>query len=246
MAILIGTSGFSYDHWADGVFYPPKLARTKWLEFYAQHFPTVELNVTFYRLPRAETFVGWYDHTPDDFQFVLKGSHYITHIKRLKGVEESLRIFFDQAKGLQKKFAVALWQLPPSLHLDVDRLNGFLAMFKKHKNVRHAFEFRHASWWCDETFSLMRKYGATFSHADFLKNVPRDIPDDMPFHYVRFHGIGAQRYSGDYPKKVLDEWATKIRRWKRMKKDAYLFFNNDAEGYAVKNAKELMVRRAVI
>ncbi len=238
--ILIGTSGFSYDHWADGVFYPPKLAKTKWLEFYAEHFPAVELNVTFYRLPRAETFVSWHQKVPEKFQFVLKGSRYITHIKRLKDVKESLRIFFDQARGLKDQFTVALWQLPPSMHLDIDRLDGFLKLLKKYKKVRHAFEFRHAGWWCDEAFALMRKYDVAFSHADYIKNIPQDIPDDMAFHYVRFHGIGAQRYSGDYPKEMLKEWAAKIRRWKRQKRDAYLFFNNDSFGYAVKNAKELM------
>jgi uncharacterized protein YecE (DUF72 family) len=237
--ILIGTSGFSYDHWSDGVFYPPKLAKTKWLSFYAEHFPVIELNVTFYRLPKAETFAGWYDRSPEKFQFVLKGSRYITHIKRLKDVEESVKMFFDHAAGLKEKFTVALWQLPPSMHLDVDRLDGFLKQLKKYKKVRHAFEFRHESWWCDEAFDLLKKYGMAFSHADYLKNPSQDIPDDMPFHYVRFHGIGAEKYSGDYPNKMLDDWAKKLRRWKKMKKDAYLFFNNDSFGFAVKNAKEL-------
>ena len=238
--ILIGTSGFSYDHWSDGVFYPPKLARAKWLPFYAEHFPIVELNVTFYRLPKAETFVHWFDSTPEKFQFVLKGSRYITHIKRLKDVGESIQLFFDQAKGLKNKFTVALWQLPPSMHLDLDRLSTFLKQLKKYKKVRHAFEFRHASWWCDEVFDLLKNYEMAFCHADYLKEVPEDIPDDMPFHYVRFHGIGAERYGGDYSTAMLKEWATKCHHWKRMKKDAYLFFNNDSEGYAVKNARELM------
>lgn len=238
--ILIGTSGFSYDHWSDGVFYPPKLAKTKWLPYYAEHFPVVELNVTFYRLPKAETFVSWYDKSPEKFQFVLKGSRYITHIKRLKDVEDSIRIFFDQAKGLKNKLAVALWQLPPSMHLDVDRLDKFLKRLKKYKKVRHAFEFRHDSWWCEEAFEMIKKYDMAFGHADYLKKVPENIPDDMPFHYVRFHGIGAARYSGDYPEDMLGEWAKKIRRWKRLKRDAYLFFNNDSFGFAVKNAKELM------
>jgi uncharacterized protein YecE (DUF72 family) len=237
--ILIGTSGFSYDHWSDGVFYPPKLAKTKWLPFYAEHFPIVELNVTFYRLPKVETFVGWHDRSPEKFQFVLKGSRYITHIKRLKDVEDSIKLFFDQAKGLKEKFTVALWQLPPSMHLDIDRLDKFLKQLKKYKKVRHAFEFRHASWWCDEAFDLIRKYDMSFGHADYLKEIPKEIPDDMPFHYVRFHGIGAARYSGDYPKEMLSDWAKKIRRWKRIKRDVYLFFNNDSFGYAVKNAKEL-------
>lgn len=238
--ILIGTSGFSYDHWADGVFYPPTLAKAKWLEFYAARFPTVELNVTFYRLPKETTFVGWHTHTPKDFQFALKGSRYITHVKRLKDTGESLRIFFDQAKGLKKKFTVALWQLPPAMRLDIDRLGSFLKQLKKYKRVRHAFEFRHASWWCDEVFELVRTHGMAFCHADYLSEVPHAIPDDMPLHYIRFHGIGAARYAGDYSKEMLENWAKRIRGWNKRKKDCYIFFNNDASGFAVKNAQELI------
>lgn len=239
MTILIGTSGFSYDHWSDGVFYPPKLAKGKWLSYYAEQFAIVELNVTFYRLPKALTYVTWHDHTPKDFQFVLKGSRYITHMKRLKDAKDSLRIFFDQARGLKKKFTVSLWQLPPSMHLDLDRLKEFLKHLKKYKGVRHAFEFRHESWWCDEAFELLARNGMAFSHADYVKKPPDTIPDDMPFHYVRFHGIGAAKYAGNYSKRMLEGWSTRCRRWKRKKKDAYLFFNNDAHGYAVRNALEL-------
>lgn len=238
--ILIGTSGFSYDHWTNGVFYPPKLARTKWLGFYADRFPAVELNVTFYRLPGAETFIGWHAHTPAKFQFALKGSRYITHIKRLKDVREPLRSFFDRAKGLKNKFTVALWQLPPAMHRDLDRLNGFIRQLKKFRKVRHVFEFRHAGWWCDEVFDMLREHGMGFCHADYLTDVPKEIPDEMPFHYVRFHGIGAQMYAGDYPNDMLADWAARIGRWKRRAKDVYVFFNNDAAGFAVKNARELM------
>lgn len=237
--ILIGTSGFSYDHWSDGVFYPPKLAKRKWLAFYAEHFPCVELNVTFYRLPKPATYVTWHEHTPEKFQFALKGSRYITHVKRLKDAKDSLHIFFEQAKGLKRKFTTALWQLPPSMHFDCDRLRDFLKHLKKYQRVRHAFEFRHESWWCDEVFDLLRKDGMAFCHADYVKNIPNDIPDDMPFHYARFHGIGAARYAGNYSNKMLDEWARKCRRWKRKNKDVYVFFNNDAEGFAVKNAQTL-------
>jgi uncharacterized protein YecE (DUF72 family) len=134
---------------------------------------------------------------------------------------------------------VALWQLPPSMHKDIDRLEGFLKHLKRYKRVRHAFEFRHASWWCDEIFDLLRKNGMAFCHADYVEKVPENIPDDMPFHYVRFHGIGAARYSGNYSRGMLEKWAEKCREWKRKRKDVYLFFNNDAEGYAVKNAHRL-------
>jgi uncharacterized protein YecE (DUF72 family) len=238
--ILIGTSGFSYDHWSDGVFYPPKLARSKWLSYYAEHFSAVELNVTFYRLPKPETYVAWHEHTPSDFQFALKGSRYLTHIKRLKDAKDSLKIFFDQARGLKKKFTVALWQMPPSMHLDLDRLGEFLKHLGRYKKVRHAFEFRHASWWCEETFDLLRKRGMAFCHADYLSDVPQAVPDDMPFHYVRFHGTAAARYDGDYSEKMLAGWAEKVGVWKRKKRDVYLFFNNDAQGFAVKNAEGLI------
>lgn len=237
--IHIGTSGFSYDHWSNGVFYPPKLAKRKWLSYYAEFFSCVELNVTFYRLPKPSTYATWHEHTPKNFQFILKGSRYITHIKRLKDTKDSLKVFFDQAKGLKKKFTVALWQLPPSMHLDIDRLQVFLKHLKGYKRVRHAFEFRDVSWWCDEVFDLLRENGMTFCHADFVKKAPDNIPGNMPFHYVRFHGIDAARYSGNYSKGMLKKWAEKCRGWKQKKKNAYLFFNNDAEGYAIKNAQEL-------
>jgi len=237
--ILIGTSGFSYDHWSDGVFYPPKLPRKEWLSYYAEHFPVVELNVTFYRLPKPDTFAHWYDSTPKDFRFVLKGSRYITHIKRLKDVGGSVDIFFDQARGLKEKFTIVLWQLSPSMHLDNERLSGFIDQLKRYKKIRHAFEFRHASWWCKETFNLLDQNNMTFCHADYLHDFPEEIPDNMPFHYVRFHGIGAERYGGDYSEKMLEEWTAKCNRWNRMKRDTYVFFNNDAQGLAVKNAREL-------
>lgn len=240
MTILIGTSGFSYDHWSDGIFYPPKLPKTKWLEFYSEHFPTVELNVTFYRLPKKEAFIGWYKNSPDNYNFVLKGSRYITHIKRLKDPKDSLKRFFERAVGLKEKLSAVLWQLPPSMHFDIERLAEFIKALGKYRSVRHAFEFRHSSWWCDETFNLLSTNNMTFCHADYLREDTVDIPDELPFHYVRLHGISAARYSGDYPVKVIKKWADKIVGWNQKKKDIYVFFNNDASGYAVKNAMQLM------
>ena len=236
-SIYIGTSGWTYGDW-QGRFYPPDITGTERLDYYVRHFDTVELNASFYRVPTEPMAASWNRRLPAGFHMVLKGSRLITHRRKIADVDEPLDFFLNRVLPIET-LKVILWQLPPSLHLDLDRLGNFLKFLKKYKKVRHAFEFRHASWWCGEAFEMLTKYDMAFCHADYLKKVSENIPDDMPFHYVRFHGIGAQRYSGDYPARMLKEWAARIKRWKRLKRDAYLFFNNDTAGYAVKNAKEL-------
>lgn len=237
--IYIGTSGFNYFHWSDGVFYPPKLTQRKWLEFYASKFSTVELNVTFYRLPKPAAFAGWHDRTPPDFRFIVKGSRFITHIKRLRDTEEPLERLFDLTEGLKKKLAGILWQLPPSMHLDMKRLENFLKKLKTYK-TRHAFEFRHESWWAEEVFDLIKTHRATFVDADYIiKPGPSPVDYNFDFYYLRRHGMGG-RYSGNYPPKALKELAVEIKALSRAGKDIFVYYNNDAEGYAVKNAAELI------
>jgi len=236
--IFIGTSGYNYKHWKDGVFYPTKLSPAKWLEYYIQHFNTVELNVTFYRLPSLKTFTGWYRRTPKDFSFVIKGSRFITHLKRLKEPKEPLRIFFENASPLKEKLGVVLWQLPANFHLNLEKLSDFLNSLKKNtksKKVRQAFEFRHPSWFCQEVYSILQKYNfcLCIAHSNRWPVVEKLTAD---FIYLRFHG-GVSLYHSNYSEAMLKEWADKAKCWLKQGKDLYTYFNNDACGYAIKNAQ---------
>ncbi len=247
--VYIGTSGYTYYHWR-GVFYPENLPSYKWLEHYTKFFDTVELNVTFYRLPQESTFKSWYRRTPKEFVFVLKGSRFITHVKKLQGVSQATKLFFDRANLLKEKLGVILWQLPPSWKKNIERLESFLkATTKKYEIAtrpsgarndnfsRQAFEFRHQSWFCDEVYKLLRKYKAALCLAD-SPYFPRVEKVTADFVYLRFHG-GKILYGSRYSKKEMEVWAQKIKKWTKKGLDVYAYFNNDAFGYAVENAKEL-------
>lgn len=236
--LYVGTSGYNYDHWK-GIFYPKDLPQNKWLEHYQKFFNTVELNVTFYRLPQKKAFESWRKRASKDFVFVLKGSRYITHIKRLKDPKKSLRIFFDRSRPLKKKVKVILWQLPPNYKKNMERLVIFLRELKKYSGVKHAFEFRNESWFCEEVYGLLKKYKAAFCFADWPR-FNRKLPEDLSFIYVRRHGVQVGiLYSGNYSDKQLKRDADDIKRWLISGKDVYVYFNNDACGYAVKNALKL-------
>lgn len=228
--LFIGTSGWNYPHW-QGVFYPDDLNQAKWLQYYTKFFNCVELNVTFYRSVRKETFQNWYKKTPKGFCFVAKGPRFITHIKRLKEPKESLKIFIESAKGLKEKLACILWQLPPSYKKDISRLETFLKLVKKTR-IRQAFEFRNESWFGDQTYSLIKDYNACLciAHSGEFPCV-KEITSD--FLYLRFHG-GELLYGSNYSDKELKEWANFAKHSKC--RDIFAFFNNDAYGYAVKNA----------
>jgi uncharacterized protein YecE (DUF72 family) len=239
MTIAIGTSGFIYAHWGDGVFYPKGLPQSKWLEHYCQFFDTVELNVTFYRLPSESAFKSWEKRTPKNFVFALKGSRFITHVKRLKDAKEPLKIFFDQGAPLKSKTKVVLWQTPPQMKCNMGRLKNFVLGLKKYKKVLHAFEFRHESWADEKIFSLLAENGMSMCHADWPE-FSKNLPDGFPFIYIRRHGPGGgSLYGSCYSDAQLKEDAKKIRRWAKMKKDVFVYFNNDAGGFAVKNALHL-------
>jgi uncharacterized protein YecE (DUF72 family) len=229
--LYIGTSGWNYPHWAGGVFYPEGLSQSKWLEYYTGFFNCVELNVTFYRLVQRKTFQNWHKRTPRDFYFVVKGSRFITHIKKLKAVREPFNLFIDNAIELKEKLVAILWQLPPSFKKDLKHLELFLKLLNKHK-IRQVFEFRNDSWFDDEVYALLKKYNACLCIADSnrfpcVKKVTAD------FLYLRFHG-GTLLYSSNYSEKELKEWANFAKKF--TKNDIFAFFNNDAEGFAVKNA----------
>lgn len=239
--LFVGTSGFSYKHWSNDVFYPSGLDQRSWLEFYARYFNTVELNVTFYRLPRPESFLTWQKITPSDFTFSIKGSRYITHVKKLKDCLEPVDLFFSRAAGLKNKLTVVLWQLPPGLHFDRARLQDFLALLQKNqaaKTVRHAFEFRHQSWFCPETYNILRSFDSALciAHSNCW---PCEEKITADFVYLRLHG-GSLLYESNYTSEELVQWANKIKKWLKKRLGVYAYFNNDAYGYAIKNALELV------
>jgi len=230
--IHVGTSGFVYQHWR-GVFYPEDLPAAKWLEYYASHFDCVEINSSFYHLPKPETIVSWRDRTPRSFRFVLKGSRFVSHRKRLKNCEDSVKVFYERAFLLERKLAGVLWQLPPKYKKDLAALEAFLKLLPPQVPV--FLELRHRSWFDQETFDFLRKHRVTFCVHD-LDGVDCPAVVTAPLLYVRFHGPSG-RYRGCYPDSKLRSWAAWIKE--TGVKRGFVFFNNDVEGHAVRNAQTL-------
>jgi uncharacterized protein YecE (DUF72 family) len=227
----IGTSGWHYNHWRDR-FYPEKLAKAKWLEFYVTRFSTVEVNNTFYRLPSENAFGNWRDSSPSDFAFAVKVSRFITHIKRLKGAEEAVEKFLERARILGDKLGPLLYQLPPGMHRNDETLEAFLAILPE--GIKHVFEFRHQSWLEKEVFRILHKYNAGFCVFDMpSKSCPLVATAD--FAYVRFHG-SSRLYSSCYSDEELADWVKKLTSLAADLQAAYIYFNNDIEGFAVSNA----------
>ena len=233
----IGTSGWHYDHWR-GTFYPSELSKPGWLVFYARTFATVELNNSFYRLPSEKAFAGWQDSTPETFAFAVKVSRFITHVKRLRNAEEPVANFLSRAKLLGEKLGPLLYQLPPNLHRNDSLLESFLSMLPG--DLRHVFEFRHESWHTQDVFDLLRRHNVGFCIFDMPGlTTPLEVTAD--FAYVRFHG-STWMYGGCYSDEELDDWAHRITKLAQDVKAVYVYFNNDAEGFAVRNAVTLTKR----
>ena len=234
MTVYIGTSGFTYHHWIKE-FYPDEIKHRNWLEYYAKHFDTVEINSSFYHLTDEKTFQSWYERTPPNFVFTIKGSRYITHTKRLLVAQESVDLFMQRASKLKSKLKVVLWQLPPSFRSDSKRLDNFLKLFKNY-DYQVAFEFRHESWFNAEIYEVLKQHNA----ALVLSNSP-DFPEKMvqtaDFSYIRFHG-GKDLYSSYYSSEEMNEWAKRIKKLSDAR-DVFAYFNNDANAFAVKNALEI-------
>lgn len=231
----IGCSGFNYPHWR-GSFYSEGMPQRLWLAHYASFFASLELNVTFYRLPKPSTFVKWQLETPPGFLFALKGSRFITHIKRLRDPEEPLERFFAAAMELKGKLGAVLWQLPPGFRADSQRLRLFLKLLENYP-VRNTLEFREESWLGDEAVSLCREHNIAICMADW----PRfhdELPLTADFVYIRRHGRGGDYATGySHEELVLD--AERIRGYLEGGRDVFIYFNNDALGYAPKNASLL-------
>jgi uncharacterized protein YecE (DUF72 family) len=234
--IRIGCSGFNYQHWK-GRFYPEDLAQKNWFLYYYRVFNSVELNVTFYRLPGPETFEKWYRGTPADFAFSLKGSRFITHIKRILEPEKPLDLFFSGALLLQDKLRSVLWQFPPSFGKDAERLRNFLGLLANYP-VRNALEFRHHSWITEDVFDLCREHDVSLCMADWPEYLD-ELPVVSDFVYIRRNGAGGN-YDTCYSKASLERDATRIRGYSKEGKDVFVYFNNDAHGYAPENARVLL------
>jgi uncharacterized protein YecE (DUF72 family) len=230
----VGTSGWHYDHWRHR-FYPDKLPKAKWLEFYSRHFTTVELNNTFYRLPSEEAFAKWHDFSPANFAFAVKVSRFITHIKRFKNCEEPVETFLGRAKILEEKLGPLLYQLPPSMHRDDARLESFLSILPR--GMKHVFEFRHKSWLDKGVFEILRRHNAGLCVFD-MPGLSCPLVATADFAYIRFHGSAAL-YSSCYSDEELSAWAEKLSSLAPEVKVVYIYFNNDTEAFAVRNAVTL-------
>lgn len=234
--ILVGTSGWSYKHWR-GRFYPFDLPPTDWLEYYSEHFETVEINTSFYHLPEKATFKNWAKITPKGFKFAVKGSQVITHYKYLQNVGEEVKRFFEASKHLGEKLAVVLWQLPPRFKYNKSRLGNFLEIIKN-QDFSQAIELRNQSWFNKETIALLKNYGIGLCVSDY-PDLPEKDEVTSDFAYFRRHGAG-RLYGGSYSEESLRGLASQIRRIEGEVKEIYVFFNNDAQSFAVKNAKTLI------
>ena len=241
----IGTSGWVYSHW-EGVFYPKDLPPKDKLKYFSQHFKTTEINYSFYHLPRPSTYQNWYKQVPEDFLFAIKASRFITHIKRLNGVKEAWKQFLENALYLKEKLGPILFQFPPSFKATgegIKRLTKFLKLLSLDRDrvsieLKCAFEFRHKSWCDEKIYKLLKKYNVAWVIAD-SPNYPKAEEVTADFAYIRMHGSKVL-FSSKYTKKELSSLSQKIKKWLKQGLDVYCYFNNDAYGYAIENAKELL------
>jgi uncharacterized protein YecE (DUF72 family) len=231
----IGCSGWNYPHWRE-VVYPKGLPARRWLSHYATLFDTVEVNTTFYRLAKPSAVARWVEETPPDFVFAAKASRYMTHMKRLNDLEPGLARFYDAIEPLASspKLGPVLWQFPPNFHRDEDRLADALALLPA---GRHAFEFRHRSWFTTDVFELLRAYGAALAFGDHPERPWQPLELTAGWTFIRFH-YGARGRRGNYSETELQEWADRLSGVRR-EAEVYAYFNNDWEGFAVANATRL-------
>jgi uncharacterized protein YecE (DUF72 family) len=229
----IGTSGWSYGHW-NGVFYPEHTPPSERLAYLASRFDTVEIDSTFYHLPSTKSVAAWSDTTPDGFVFAVKGSRLITHFRRLTNIGDALATFLERLAPLGEKLGVILWQLPPNFSADNERLDAFLGELPT--EMRHAVEFRHRSWLTEESYAVLRAHGAALVQVS-SDAMPLELTPTADFVYVRFHGTSA--YHGAYERPALEPWARFLAEQTAAGRDAYAYFNNDAEGHSPQDAARL-------
>jgi uncharacterized protein YecE (DUF72 family) len=230
-----------YDDWR-GRLYPERQPKRRWLELYATRFDTVEVNNTFYRLARTEMVKGWVAQTPAEFLFSVKASRYLTHIRRLKDIEEPIKRFYEPLAPLieAERLGPVLWQLPENFHRDDERLQGWLELLPV---GRHTIEFRHQSWFSPAVMRLLRDRGVALTIGHHPKRPFQSMEATASWRFLRFH-YGARGRGGNYSATELAEWARRIAQWRR-REEVFAYFNNDWNGFAPRNALSLMRRLRV-
>jgi uncharacterized protein YecE (DUF72 family) len=233
--VRIGCSGWNYADWRERV-YPKGLGTDRWLAHYATLFDTVEVNSTFYRLASVEAAARWAQQTPAGFVFALKASQYLTHMKRLTDMERGVGRFYERIQPLidAGKLGPVVWQLPDSFRRDEERLAGALEQLPR---GLHCFEFRHESWFVDDVYDLLRRHGVALVIGDHPERPFQTHEMTADWTFVRFH-YGRRGRNGNYSDSELTEWAERIDDWRRQVQ-VYAYFNNDWQGFAVKNGLKL-------
>lgn len=233
-AYRIGTSGWHYAHWR-GPFYPAHMKPERMLGFYAQHFDTVEINNSFYRLPQKAVLKRWAETVPKDFEFAVKASRFITHVKKLKDPHKPVATFLERVEVLDAKLGPILFQLPPGWRVNVQRLQAFLEALPE--GFSYAFEFRNPSWFNETVFSLLESHGVGFCVYELGGHIsPRRATGRIG--YIRLHGPD-EKYTGFYTKRRLIRWARLLRSWHHENRSAYCYFDNDQNAYATSDAHSL-------
>jgi uncharacterized protein YecE (DUF72 family) len=228
MNLYVGTSGYSYKEWK-GTFYPRDLPDKQMLRFYGERFRTVEINNTFYRMPKAAVLEGWANEVPADFKFVLKAPQRITHMQRLKNAGDSVSHLLEVSAALKERLGLLLFQLPPNLKKDVQRLQEFLALLPPQRRV--TFEFRHQSWFDEEVFGVLRDHGAALCIAEAEDSLEIPFVATADWGYLRLR-------RPDYGDAELRTWLRRVREqgWQ----DVFVFFKHEDEGKGPEMAKRLM------
>lgn len=229
----IGCSGYHYAEWK-GLFYPEDIPKTRWFEFYCEHFNTIELNTTFYRFPRVEFLKSWYQRSPENFSFSVKAPRLITHFKRLKDAQKYLADFYKAANdGLRNKLGCILFQFPPNFRFEEDYLERIVTLLNPAFN--NVVEFRHPSWWSDRPIQVLTDNQIIFSGMSHPE-LPETVVRSASIIYYRFHGV-PHLYTSKYEQQILETVAHEIQHQEGIKK-AYIYFNNTAEGAAIINCKQ--------
>jgi uncharacterized protein YecE (DUF72 family) len=236
--VRIGCSGWVYKDWRE-VLYPKDLPQRRWLERYAESFDTVEVNNTFYRLASPKAVESWVDGTPRGFLFACKASRFLTHVRRLNEIEQGVRRFYEPLQRLRgaRKMGPTLWQLPANFKRDDERLGRVLGKLPR---GRHCFEFRHESWFTEDTYEALRRHGAALVIGDHPERPFQTHELTADWTFIRFH-FGRRGRNGRYSERELEAWKRRIAAW-RSRVEVFAYFNNDWEGHAVHNARWLKQR----
>lgn len=228
----VGTSGWVYKGWREHLYADTPVKQ--WLRVASRVFDALEINGSFYTQIKPETYARWYAETPDDFRFALKGHRFVTHYKRLRDCESSIVLLRDQASSLREKLAAVVWQLPSNFACNIERLADFAHALEAWPTVRHSIELRHRSWFVPEVAALMASANIAVCMGD-APDFPmwREVTSDVV--YARLHGH-TRKYASSYSEANLRTWAADTARWLAEGRDVHVYFDNDAEGHAVRNA----------